>query len=304
MLNCYDGPFESVVLSGCVDSCRAFETLAEAEQHCNSIVECGGISKTAYGDQEAINMGVGLYEVREGPGLEASRGDLTWIKQVNCDLMNEYHQNLQQDAKALDDLNHLVNQHKLTPVQTQQEYFPTHDGGNCFSYSDPVHNQYLQGCIDHCRSFQTLEEAINHCDTLEFCGGVTHSLYGEGQNWHQGTGPFEVRMGPTLKRSKDGDLSWIRVEHPCTAEDGMETGFETADWSQSMTETVKQADRSLMFSLMYIIGFMAFVGIAVYVSYKQGHAVTVSFVGRARDRVRQYLDRGNPEVGSGAYESL
>ncbi len=66
--------------------------------------------------------------------------------------------------------------------------------------------------MDHCRSFETLDEAMNHCDTLEYCGGVTHSLYGEGQSWHQGTGPFEVRMGPTLKRSNDGDLSWIRIE--------------------------------------------------------------------------------------------
>ncbi len=118
----------------------------------------------------------------------------------------------------------------------------------------------------------------------------------------------------------------------------METGFETADWSRSMAETVKevictplphqhwkrtrmlvlvaqdtplmpaggcqqhvltaitqpplishsepnamagsadprcacQADRSLLMSLVYTIGFMAVLGIAVYVSYKQGHAV-------------------------------
>lgn len=34
-----------------------------------------------------------------------------------------------------------------------------------------------------------------------------------------------------------------------------------------------QADRSLMISLTYIIGFMAVIGVALYVSYKQGHAV-------------------------------
>lgn len=29
-LVCYDGPFESVLLNGCVDDCRSFETLEEA----------------------------------------------------------------------------------------------------------------------------------------------------------------------------------------------------------------------------------------------------------------------------------
>jgi len=28
-LVCYDGPFESVLLNGCVDDCRSFETLEE-----------------------------------------------------------------------------------------------------------------------------------------------------------------------------------------------------------------------------------------------------------------------------------
>ena len=100
-----------------------------------------------------------------------------------------------------------------------------------------------------------------------------------------------------------------------------------------------------MVSLTYIIGFMAIVGVAVYISYKKGHAVpstsvlrfqhlgesalqaavlvracitqgltqagcavltqvTVSYVGKARESVRHYMDRGNPDVGSGEYESL
>jgi len=40
-LDCYDGPFENVLLDGCVDDCQSFESLADAEAHCNSIVECG-----------------------------------------------------------------------------------------------------------------------------------------------------------------------------------------------------------------------------------------------------------------------
>ena len=84
-LNCYDGPFESVLLDGCTDDCRSFETLEEAEEHCNAIEDCGGITKTAYGDEEAIHLGVGLYEVRSGPGIQQQVGDTTWIKQDGCD---------------------------------------------------------------------------------------------------------------------------------------------------------------------------------------------------------------------------
>jgi hypothetical protein len=85
---CYDGPFDNgetytdfdfqpnniqlsffaVLLDGCVDDCKSFETLAEAEEHCTSLELCGGITKSAYGDQEAINLGVGLYEVRQVTG--------------------------------------------------------------------------------------------------------------------------------------------------------------------------------------------------------------------------------------------
>ena len=83
-LECFDGPFESVLLDGCVDDCRSFETLEEAEQHCNALADCGGITKTAYGDSEAISLGVGLYEVRSGPGIQQQVGDTTWIKQDGC----------------------------------------------------------------------------------------------------------------------------------------------------------------------------------------------------------------------------
>lgn len=75
-----------MLLDGCVDDCRSFETLEEAEEHCNALqAHCGGITKTAYGDQEAISLGVGLYEVRSGPGIEQQTGDATWIKQEGCD---------------------------------------------------------------------------------------------------------------------------------------------------------------------------------------------------------------------------
>jgi hypothetical protein len=55
----------AVLLDGCVDDCKSFETLAEAEEYCTSLETCGGITKSAYGDEEAINLGVGLYEVRQ-----------------------------------------------------------------------------------------------------------------------------------------------------------------------------------------------------------------------------------------------
>ena len=95
-LPCYDGPFDdgaqilftlslqlftdcsfSVLLDGCVDDCKSFETLAEAEEYCTSLENCGGITKSAYGDQEAINLGVGLYEVRQVCRYCLSFPDLT-----------------------------------------------------------------------------------------------------------------------------------------------------------------------------------------------------------------------------------
>lgn len=150
------GPFENVLLDGCVDDCKSFESLADAEAHCNSITlsvrpapphspplgrdaaclrrrrldcaapplppklqhlpvhtpilfgghvcvyvpltltrwnacSCGGITKTAYGDAEAVSLGVGLYEVRAGPGIETASGDNTWIKQVRSQHAPRHH---------------------------------------------------------------------------------------------------------------------------------------------------------------------------------------------------------------------
>ena len=65
-LTCYDGPFEHVTLDGCgEEDCKSFETLNEAESFCSNDEQCGGITKSAYGDEEAINLGVGLYEARQ-----------------------------------------------------------------------------------------------------------------------------------------------------------------------------------------------------------------------------------------------
>ena len=112
------------------------------------------------------------------------------------------------------DLDRLVEQHQLTPEQeTEPEQYGEETSEDmCYSYSAPVEGQYLEGCIDECRSFQTLQEAEDHCDQILDCGGVTHSLYGEGQAWHDGVGPYEVRLGPALKASQDGDISWVRIE--------------------------------------------------------------------------------------------
>jgi len=66
----------------------------------------------AYGDDEAITLGVGLYEVREGPGIEAARGDTTWIKQVDCQPGSN---DTPQEKAAVGDLMGLVENHELTP---------------------------------------------------------------------------------------------------------------------------------------------------------------------------------------------
>mmetsp|Transcript_15113 Transcript_15113/g.41254 ORF Transcript_15113/g.41254 Transcript_15113/m.41254 type:complete len:321 (+) Transcript_15113:49-1011(+) len=296
---CYDGPFDNVLLDGCVDECKSFETLAEAEEHCSSLEMCGGITKSAYGDQEAINLGVGLYEVRQGPGIEAAKGDVSWIKQVNC----EESDTVAQQTNALNDINHLVAQHQLTPEHETGE--EGEEGDMCYSYSAPVQGQYLEGCVDECRSFQTLQEAQDHCDQIEDCGGVSHSLYGEGQAWHDGVGPYEVRLGPALKPSQDGDISWVRIEHPC-GEEGMETGYENEGWDDDLEASVEQADRSLAHSVVMLVAVVALAGVLVYVSYRMGHQITIDYVDRARDKLREVFDKrgAGRETGGGGYEAL
>ena len=49
--------------------------------------------------------------------------------------------------------------------------------------------------------------APDPCDGTDPLDG--HSLYGEGQSWHEGKGPFEVRKGPVLKMSKDGGTCFL-----------------------------------------------------------------------------------------------
>jgi hypothetical protein len=295
-LDCYDGPFESVLLDGCVDDCRSFEHLQEAEEHCDNLgASCGGITKTAYGDDEAISLGVGLYEVRAGPGIEAAKGDTTWIKQEGC--APDSGETPQQKA-AVGDLMNLVHNHELTPT--------TQDGTGdyCFSYSAPVQGQYLEGCVDECRSFETLDEAEAHCTSLDDCGGVTHSLYGEGQSWHDGEGPYEVRQGPALKPSQDGDTSWVRIEHPC---DETDTSYDDDD--DYFADSVREVDQSLLTSIVYLVGLLGAVALVVYVAYVRGHGRVVDLVHFARDKVRSFLQKrsgrpGAPLSSQSNYQSL
>ena len=111
---CFDGPFDNVGVEGCLGECEDYDTLEEAQSLCLSNLECSGVTLAVYGDREAIDAGVGLYELRQGPGLIKSHGDKTWIKQAWCkDALNdESGQNFaQQRALALDD-----------PVRNDEEY--------------------------------------------------------------------------------------------------------------------------------------------------------------------------------------
>jgi hypothetical protein len=65
--------------------------LEEAQTLCLSNPACSGVTHAAYGDDEAISAGIGLYELRRGPGLVKAPGDRTWIKQAWCkDASNAY----------------------------------------------------------------------------------------------------------------------------------------------------------------------------------------------------------------------
>jgi len=297
-LDCYDGPFENVLLDGCVDDCQSFESLADAEAHCNSIVECGGITKTAYGDQEAVSLGVGLYEVRAGPGIETAQGDHTWIKQVDCA------SGTQGDGEeaALSDLDRMVQNGQLTPEGDGEEEGQYTEGDICRTYAAPIQGKYLEGCVDECRSYETLQEAEDHCDRVADCGGVTHSLYGEGQAWHDGVGPYEVRRGPALKASEDGDMTWIRVEHAC--DDDTQGGLGA--WEGSFSSSVDEAETSLVSTVSWMVVMGMLVGGAVLFSYKKGHPATVTYVDRAHDEIKRAMGRSGVQIpgGGGGYESL
>ena len=105
---------------------------------------------------------------------------MTWIKQVGCTGSNAW----ASGVDAVNDINHLVDTHQLHPVNEGASYSNDYsDWGTaqCYTYSAPVQGQYLDGCVDECLSFETLQEAEDHCDTLPDCGGVSHSMYGEFQ---------------------------------------------------------------------------------------------------------------------------
>lgn len=191
----------------------------------------------------------------------------------------------------------MVRQGKLTPEPQEAAA-----GELCRTFSAPVEGKYLEGCVDECRSFETLQQAQDHCDRVADCGGVTHSLYGEGQAWHDGRGPYEVRMGPALKSSRDGDMSWIRIEHDC-ADD---THGGLGAWQGDFASSVEQAESSLISTITWMVIMGGLVGGAVLFSYKKGHPTTVSYVDRAHDEFQKVMGRTGvvlPGAG-GAYESL
>ena len=86
------------------------------------------------------------------------------IKQADCDPDSVL---APEEKTAVNDLENLVKKGVLTPSQDSS-------GQYCFSYSAPVQGQYLEGCVDECKSFETLDEAQSHCNSLDDCGGVTH----------------------------------------------------------------------------------------------------------------------------------
>ena len=75
---------------------------------------------------------------------------------------------------------------------------------------------------------------------------------------------LQVRQGPTLKASKDGDISWIRIEHPCEEKGGAdaEEYFDT----DSLESSVQMADRSLMMSVVYLVGVLCICNTCVNVN--------------------------------------
>jgi len=69
------------------------------------------------------------------------------------------------------------------------------------------------------------------------------------------------------------------------------------------------ADRSLMMSVVYLVGLLGGCSLLVYAAYIQGHEKTIELVDDAREKVRQILERrearrSTPLSSQGAYQSL
>jgi hypothetical protein len=86
---CFDGPFDNVGVEGCLGECEDYDTLEQAQTICLTTPGCDGVTLAAYGDDDAITAGIGLYELRQGPGLLKANGDKSWIKQAWCKDANE-----------------------------------------------------------------------------------------------------------------------------------------------------------------------------------------------------------------------
>ncbi len=114
---CFDGPFENVGVEGCLGECEDYDTLEEAQTLCLSNPACSGVTHAAYGDEEAISAGIGLYELRRGPGLVKAAGDRTWIKQAWCkDAVSSY------DSEQIDNLARQRARAYSAPIENQEEY--------------------------------------------------------------------------------------------------------------------------------------------------------------------------------------
>ncbi len=115
---CFDGPFDNVGVEGCLGDCEDYDTLEEAQTLCLSNPACSGVTHAAYGDDEAISAGIGLYELRRGPGLVKAPGDRTWIKQAWCkDALTAY------DSEHIDNFDRKRALALSAPIENEKEDF-------------------------------------------------------------------------------------------------------------------------------------------------------------------------------------
>jgi len=85
VIPCYDGPFENAAMEGCLDDCRGYHTLKEAEKDCNTLKHrCNGIVQTNGPDEAKGIKNLVLYELRKGPEILDEQGGTMWVKQERC----------------------------------------------------------------------------------------------------------------------------------------------------------------------------------------------------------------------------
>ncbi|EAR86496.1 carboxy-terminal crystallin fold protein 9p (macronuclear) [Tetrahymena thermophila SB210] len=173
----------------CYNDCKDYATLSEAMAACDSSTSCGGVtfSQRQYGggaSTNAIGNGYG-YQLRASySGGPSTVRETTWFKSTCPD--------------------------PHTP----------------FEPCDYAQGQgvFLADCVQGCKDFSNLNDALNACRADPSCGGVTFSRKEIGgpaaTNAFDGVWGFQLRAGSVFGVSQCGESSYVKQKCPVSQVQG------------------------------------------------------------------------------------